>query len=282
LVAFDDSWQLVKCRECGLVFVSPRPRRVDLMEGYQQWGSSEDESDIARIRSSTVPAMRHEARRICDIHNQRKGTVLDVGSGCGFFLKLMKEAGWDVLGIDPSESFAEYAAKENGVNTVLGTIETADLRENQFDVVTMWYVLEHVLDPRGVLKRAYSLLKPGGLLVLRVPNYTFGKPFALLQRMGLNLRDLGVFSVPWHLYFFDRLTLTRMLEETGFRIVHMDHGTPYYGQRRMYNIAKYALTAGTEIIRRMSFGRLFWGPAVVLRARKGEPVKNRLEEHSSS
>jgi len=267
LVAFDDSWRLVKCGNCGLAFVNPRPRQVDLVEGYEQWGSREDESDIERIRSSTVPALRHEVKRIVDSHDH-KGAVLDVGSGCGFFLKLMKDAGWDVRGIDPSETFAKYAAREFGVNTVLGTMETAELSENQFDVVTMWYVLEHVMDPRGVLNRAYSLLKPGGLLVLRVPNYAFGKPFVLLQRMGFNLGNLGVFSVPWHLYFFERRTLTRLVEEAGFQMVHMDHGIPYYGQRRTYNVVKYGLTAGTEVVRKMSFGRLFWGPAMVVRAHK--------------
>ena len=267
LLVFDDSWRLVKCKKCGLVFVNPRPRQDDLIGGYQKWGSSEDESDIARIRNSTVPALRYEVKRIVNSHSH-KGRVLDVGSGCGFFLKLMKNAGWDVLGVDPSESFAEYAAKEFGVETVPGTIETVDLRENRFDVVTMWYVLEHVMDPRGVVNRAYSLLKQGGLFVLRVPNYTFGKPFAFLQKMGLNVSNLGVFSVPWHLYFFDRLTLPRLLEYAGFQVASMDHGTPYYGQRRTYNAVKRAVTVSTEAVRRMSFGQLFWGPAIVVRARK--------------
>jgi SAM-dependent methyltransferase len=237
------------------------------MKGYRQWGSSEDGSDIERMRRSTVPALRHEVSRIVSLSN-RAGLVLDVGSSCGFFLKMMKEAGWDVLGVDPSERFAEYASSQFGIETVLGTVETAELAEGDFDVVTMWYVLEHVMDPWAVVNRARSLLKPNGLLILRVPNYTFGKSFLWLQRMGLDLSNLGVFSVPWHLYFFDRVTLKRLLNGAGFRVVSLDHGLPYYGERWLYNAAKRVLTLGMEAIRQVSFGKLFWGPAMVVVAQK--------------
>ena len=268
LVAFDDSWRVAKCADCGLSFVNPRPSEADLAAKYKEWGESDNESDIARIQASTMPPLRAEVKRIVRALGTG-GTSLDVGSGAGFFVKMMKDAGWNALGVEPSEAFADYAARQFGVDTVVGTIENADLPENGFDVVTMWYVLEHVMDPRRVVNRARSLLKPGGLLIIRVPNVIFAKPFLLARKCGFNVSNLGVFTVPWHLYFFSASTLSRLMTSSGFRIVHVDHGRPYLSQHVVYNAVKGLVTATSEGLRRISLGRLFWGPTMVVRAAKG-------------
>jgi SAM-dependent methyltransferase len=267
VAALDDSWRLVRCAQCGLVFVNPRPTQADLVAGYKQWGSSEDEAEMSRIRSSTMPALRHERNRIVRSNGQR-GSLLDVGSGGGFFLNMMKEAGWNVLGVEPSENLANFATREFGVDTAVGTIESASLPENAFDVVTMWYLLEHVTDPRSVVDRARSLLRDDGLLILRVPNFTFALPFLFLRKLGFDFSDLGVFSTPWHLYFFDRDTMHRLMESCGFRVTSIDHGAPYRGDRAAYNMVKRAMTTGAEILKYASFGHLCWGPAIVVSARR--------------
>jgi len=268
LVAFDESWRVARCAQCGLAFVNPRPVLADLIAGYKRWGVSENEPEnIARWLASTMPALHQEAGRIVDSFGT-KGHLLDVGSSGGFFVKAMKDAGWDAVGVEPSETLANYAAEQFGVDTILGTIEDADLPEDAFDVVTMWYVLEHVMDPRRVVDRVISLLKPGGALIARVPNLAFATPFRFLRKLGFDCSDLGVFSTPWHLYFFDQSTMRRLLENAGFHVVHLYHGKAYRGQHMAYNLAKELVTEAAEGLRRISFGRLFWGPAIVVRAAK--------------
>jgi SAM-dependent methyltransferase len=94
---------------------------------------------------------------------------------------------------------------------VRGTLETADLPEATFDVVTMWDVIEHLTDPRGTLEQAYRLLKPGGLMVV----HTIDIESLFARLMGTHW--------PWlmemHIYYFSRRTLRKMLEQCGFQVL---------------------------------------------------------------
>jgi SAM-dependent methyltransferase len=92
-----------------------------------------------------------------------------------------------------------------------GTLDTADLPEDHFDVVTLWDVIEHVIDPQSVLERAHRLLKPGGLVVV----HTIDIESLFARLMGARW--------PWlmemHIYYFSRRTLRAMLEQCGFEVI---------------------------------------------------------------
>jgi SAM-dependent methyltransferase len=118
--------------------------------------------------------------------------------------------GWDAWGVEPSRWAVDEAHKQS-LHVVQGTLETADLPEAHFDVVTMWDVVEHLTDPRRALQQVHRLLKPGGVVVLHTIDVDSG--FARL--MGARW--------PWlmemHTYYFSRRTLRAMLERCGFHVV---------------------------------------------------------------
>jgi ubiquinone/menaquinone biosynthesis C-methylase UbiE len=136
--------------------------------------------------------------------------LLDVGAYTGVFVEIAAQHGWDAWGVEPSR-WAVEQARARGLQIVQGTLETADLPEAHFDVVTMWDVIEHLTDPREALQRARRLLKPNGLLVV----HTIDIESLFARLMGPRW--------PWlmemHLYYFSRRTLQTMLEKCGFRVL---------------------------------------------------------------
>lgn len=133
--------------------------------------------------------------------------VLDVGCGQGHFVYAASEAGWDVLGIEPSPSGVGIA-RSFGLPCEVGDVKTAPgLTASSFDVVTLIEVIEHVEDPRNVLAGCAALVKPGGVIYLTTPNYA-----------SLGRRLLGhdwPYLAPDHLSYFTPASLRRMAATVG-------------------------------------------------------------------
>jgi 2-polyprenyl-3-methyl-5-hydroxy-6-metoxy-1,4-benzoquinol methylase len=144
------------------------------------------------------------------------GALLDVGSGLGTYLLLLRSLGWRVHGIEASRSAASYAQDQLGLDVKCGLFEDVVFPKNFFDVITMWHSLEHFADPRSILLKAHRLLKPGGKLLIAVPNY------ASMDRkiFGENWNGL---EIPLHLFHFNPCSIQTALERTGFhcgRVMH--------------------------------------------------------------
>ncbi len=110
---------------------------------------------------------------------QKGGRLLDVGSGSGEFLALMRALGWEVEGIEPDARAIAQSAKA-GLSVRKGGIEDAELEVNSYDAITLSHVIEHLLDPRAALERCVAALRPGGILVSLSPN-PMGTNARLLQ-----------------------------------------------------------------------------------------------------
>jgi SAM-dependent methyltransferase len=106
---------------------------------------------------------------------------------------------------------AEQARLSHGQDIVEATFEEAQLRDSEFDIVTLWDVLEHVVDPQVVLEKARRVLRPGGLLALNTPNIDSSIAHLLGSRWPLLL--------PEHLYYFSRRSLRLLLQRCGFRFL---------------------------------------------------------------
>ncbi len=198
---------IVQCQRCGLVYTDPRPDGHDIVETYQ---AVEDPLYLEE-REGRVLTFEHHLKPLERITGPPNGRpLLDVGCYTGVFVEIAARHGWDAWGLEPSH-WAVEQARARGLHVVQGTLETAELPEGGFDVVTMWDVIEHLTDPRRALQRSHRLLKPGGLLV--VHTIDIESPFARL--MGARW--------PWlmemHIYYFSRRTLRAMLEECGFRVL---------------------------------------------------------------
>jgi len=142
--------------------------------------------------------------------------VLDVGCGRGFTLRFLAEAGYRATGVELSPSAAAHARDALGLDIRTGDFLSQPFAPDQFEVVIFWHSLEHIADPLAALDRAKEILKPGGLLVVAVPN------FASIQARTSG-REWFHLDVPRHYVHFSIRGLKNALKERGFRIVSTAH-----------------------------------------------------------
>jgi SAM-dependent methyltransferase len=200
-------YTIVQCRRCGLVYADPRPDGQDIVETYQ---AVEDPLYIEEREGRVLTFERH-LRPLEKLTGSPSGRpLLDVGCYTGVFVEIAGQHGWDAWGLEPSRWGVEQA-QARGLHVVQGMLETADLPEACFDVVTMWDVIEHLADPRSAVEHIYRLLRPGGVLVAHT-----------IDIDSLFARVMGA-RWPWlmemHLYYFSRRTLRAMLEQCGFEVL---------------------------------------------------------------
>ena len=138
-----------------------------------------------------------------------QGRFLDIGCGVGKYLHYLKQLSWDVYGIDVSQQ-AIVGARLSGLQNVRqGEVKTAGFDADFFDVVNFHHVFEHVPDPNEVLQTVHRITKPGGEIIITVPN--FGSLAAKLFR-----KKWGGMDVPRHLFHYNRKSLDLLLRRNGF------------------------------------------------------------------
>lgn len=216
LIHLIQSHKVVRCNDCRLVFLNPRLVPEELSAIYQ------DESYYRRSQTDRGPirgyadylSLRDHLHFVADellrpIENLTPGKVLDVGCGMGLVLDRFRERGWTAYGVDVSPYATEYARKELGLKVFTGTVDQVDLGPESLDLVTMSLTVEHLPDPKSVLRDLHSLLKPDGVLVIATHDIEGLWP----RLVGARWRH---FEMPEHVYYFSRRTLTRMLQEVAF------------------------------------------------------------------
>ena len=139
-----------------------------------------------------------------------KGSILDIGAGTGDFLSVVKENGWNTIGVEPSEK-AKAIAKRKGVSFVE---QTSALENNSFDIITMWHVLEHVPNLDNQLKELKRLLKPNGNLIIAVPNF---KSFDAKHYGNF----WAAYDVPIHFWHFSKTAIKRLFAKEDMELVQV-------------------------------------------------------------
>lgn len=198
-------YAIVECNNCGLVYSNPRPDAQDIVESYV----AVKDPLYLQEREGRVLTFERHLRPVMKLYPP-PARLLDVGAYIGVFVEIAAQHGYDAWGLEPSQwAFGE--ARKQGLQMIEGTLETVDLPEASYDVVTMWDVIEHVTDPQGELRRAHRLLKPGGLLVVHTMDID-----SLFARV---MRRRWPWLMEMHIYYFSRRTLGVMLENAGFEVV---------------------------------------------------------------
>jgi SAM-dependent methyltransferase len=276
LIGEENGYSVRRCR-CGLVFVSPQPSAADLERFYAQYFPEEAGELWGEIMRRNFDAdARHVAARAAP------GRALDIGAGHGHFLARLKKAGWSVEGLDLSGDAAAAAKKEYGIEVRREMFRPGLVEAAAYDLVTAWYILEHVKDPLGFLTEAGRALKPGGLLGVRVPNMTFSKLFlvlrgvpgmaALLYAAGIGTdgksSHFNLLDPPTHLYGYSPSTLKALLEKAGFTQVEVLPAKPVDYGSAVTRAVKNVLFGGTALLYNLSGGAWNPAPAVTVFARK--------------
>lgn len=205
----EGQWQYVRCLNCSLIFLEPQPSNRYLHHHYQDYLPADPNSVgswrrlMAQVVSKTVKLIE-EAVAV-------PGRLLDVGCGYGFFLKEMAQRGWQVEGIEISTTGLRYARDSLGLEVSDQPLPRADWADGCYDVITLFYVIEHLPDPMAVLKEAYRLLRPGGLLFLRWPHTA-----PIVQLLRPWAERLKLYQAPSHLFDFSPVTLYKILDQLGF------------------------------------------------------------------
>jgi SAM-dependent methyltransferase len=183
------------------------------MKNYEDYLSTQPE-EISKWETMMKGVVRKSADLIESCSKTGKGKLLDIGCGYGFFLQEMRARGWQVKGIEISRQGRQYARHTWGLEIFSHPLENLQLPENTFDVVTLFYVIEHVLEPLDLLKAVQRVLKPGGLVLLRWPHST-----PIVKLLGPLSRKLDVYHTPYHLYDFSSETIKKLLKLAGFSSV---------------------------------------------------------------
>jgi SAM-dependent methyltransferase len=205
-------WSVVSCAGCGLGALDPRPGPEETAALYcDAYFASRYDEGLAPGTPAMKRRLSGEAHRIRFFRPFKKtGRVLDIGCGRGYFLLACREKGYEVQGYDISEEGAEFVRTRLGIPVVTGPLEGA-FEDASFDVVTMWHSLEHMADPASCIEAAGRLLKPGGVLVVDVPDYT-GTDARVKWDKWEN------WDLPFHFYHFTPKALHALLSRHGFTV----------------------------------------------------------------
>ena len=201
-----DVFTLVSCGPCGYTRTEPIPMSLD--RHYP--------SRYRRFNALAAFVLRRLYLRRVDGWLARlppTGLALEIGSGTGWMLSALRARGWRVVGSERSTAAASIAGNASGAPVFVGGMD-AVRAEPLFDLVIMFHVLEHLADPLAALRAAATRLRPGGALVLGIPNIgSWQARFAGRRWMHLD--------VPRHLVHFTPQAIERALEGSGFRVGHV-------------------------------------------------------------
>lgn len=259
---------LVRCQDCSLVRLSPRPLIGELGFYYPEaeYYSYQDPVTEAQahapgwrgrlkdaLRDSVLAAKGYEVARLAAWQRALQplirqafghrvpygygerfpdykpcGRALEIGCGSGTFLGLLKHHGWQVAGVELSARAAAAAKEKLGVDVFVGPLEAAGFAADSFDYIHMSHVIEHLPDPVQSLREVRRLLKPGGEVYIETPNID-----------SLDYRQSGRYwfplDTPRHLFLFAPTTLRRAVSEAGLQVHRLCTGVAnYYDLAELY------------------------------------------------
>ncbi len=204
---------LKRCSACGFTLTADPPDENDTTKFYL----SEDYISHSDKKQSLTDRVYHLARNymlrkkynlVRKVSGREPDTLVDIGSGTGYFADYMNKNGWRVTGIELSENARQYSISRFGFRAVAPT-EISGIKDGSVDCVTLWHVLEHLYDPVMWLKEIRRILKDDGKCIVALPNIKsadaewFGNEWAALD-------------VPRHLWHFTPETLPAFINGYGF------------------------------------------------------------------
>jgi 2-polyprenyl-3-methyl-5-hydroxy-6-metoxy-1,4-benzoquinol methylase len=275
-----------RCRQCSLIYTSPRIHSPEQI----YWGDAETYYQEARLIFDGKASHHRDPNYLGEIKAierfAKPGRLLDVGCNIGMLLRLAIRRGWDGVGLEPSPSLAGLAKKHGFPVYNCFLHEVPEAENASFDVVAFSDVFEHITTPIAFLRDARRLLKPNGVLYVKVPNAKWSifkmKALAMLGRRPAQ----GLWDAYEHIVHYTDKTLREMLSKGGFTILGLsterpvqtpnwhEHVGAYYQyptpwfmdiQRKLVRTVFYRLSGLERLLRFGSFGYFAQNLAAVAR-----------------
>ena len=258
-----------RCGGCDLIYRTISESYDDAVTTYRE--KYFDKYSAEQLKGERVRLYDH----ILDLItvNQEQRSLLDVGTGCGFFLVAAQKRQWEVKGVEPSIQSVEVARRQNDLNVFRGTLKEY-VENSQFDVITFINVLDHSTMPWLEIARAKELLRSGGMIYLRFPNgLLHSRIYRIAYKYGLanTVSKLLVF----HNYSFTTGYINRLLNDHGFvQITILNSPTSEGDPHELFpgptsaNYVKKLIYSVAECIATISCGRLLLGTSLEVTALK--------------
>ncbi len=244
------TFQFMICDRCGVLRQEPRLDWVDLKVYYQPGyvchspQFSKTKKTLKELNRALGPK-----KRVDLVQKYKKGGKwLDVGCGSGLIIQAAKDRGyWTLSGIEPVIEMAEYTSTHLNIPVFTGTFEEFPVQESEYEIVSMWDVIEHLFEPFNAINKVTKILKPGGVFVFTTTN------LSSLDRKIFKETWLG-YDLPRHLYLFPDSLLRQVLYDQGLEVIDRfcftgSHGVlylnlAYWNKRHRSPFVKWLLAKG--------------------------------------
>ncbi len=212
-------FDVYRCKNCGVLFRYPLPSNEEVVsfydEGYYLGSSKYSYIDERKVKGSELVWERRIKKliQIFEMENHRKPkNILDVGCSFGGLLEVARNKfGLIPVGVEVSEYSSSYAI-ERGIEVIKGSIESVEVGNDRFDIITMIEVIEHLKHPYEVLKKIFDANTKGGILLVQTANID-----------GIQSKFWGGkyhYYLPGHLHYFSNKTLRNLIFEAGYSKVY--------------------------------------------------------------
>lgn len=207
-----NDFPIVRCESCQLMFVKEKLSQPELDRYYEQAA----ERDCTYLSRENDENLKYYYRNLRSLILERvpSGKILDVGCSAGGFLDVMND--FECYGMERSPSFGKAAKEKYGDDIFIGTFEDYQAPNFLFDCVSLQDVLDHTVDPLAVLEKCRKLLKPNGLLIIKVHD------FSCLYAKIMGKRFYAIVP-PFHLFYFNKKAMAEILEKASFDILFSKH-----------------------------------------------------------
>jgi 2-polyprenyl-3-methyl-5-hydroxy-6-metoxy-1,4-benzoquinol methylase len=214
-LASGKNFAIFKCFRCGFLFTQDYPDENEVAEYYESdnYISHNDKAKgfsnkLYRLARSIM--MSRKKKLISNITGLKTGTLLDIGSGTGYFAGTMKKAGWLVNGIEINERARKFSISHFGLDVVTSD-KISSFETNSFDCITLWHVLEHFYNPFTCISEICRILKPGAVCIIALPNCSSFDAAHYKQFWA-------AWDVPRHLWHFNPETFRLFSEKSGLTL----------------------------------------------------------------